>query len=371
MMQRGWAYFLVTVLAACSSSPDKPTPTVLPPNAALLGVTQAWSGAISAINMPLTVSVAGERLAVSGTDGTVAVINGADGRDVWRGNAGASLSTGVGSDGRTAAVVTRSNDLVALRDGRPLWRRKLNAQVFTAPLVAGERVFVLAADRSVQAFDGESGAKIWTLQRPVTEPLSLRQASLIMAVGDTLVVGISGRMVGINPVNGSVRWEVPIANPRGGNDIERLVDLLAGVSRVGSVVCARAYQAAVGCVDTSRGVLLWSQASNGSVGITGDDRYVYGVEADGKVIAWNRNNGDRVWSTDRLRYRGLSAPLAVGRSVVVGDQPGFVHFLSVENGSPLNRMTTDGSAVVAAPVLVENTLVVVTRSGGVFGFRPQ
>ena len=87
MLQRWWAFFLVALLAACSSSPDKPTPTALPPNAALLGVTQAWSGAIGAVNMPLTVPVAGERLAVSGADGTVAVLNGANGRDIgwWHG----------------------------------------------------------------------------------------------------------------------------------------------------------------------------------------------------------------------------------------------------------------------------------------------
>ena len=78
-----------------------------------------------------------------------------------------------------------------------------------------------------------------------------------------------------------------------------------------------------------------------------------------------------MWTSDRLRFRGLSAPLALGRSVIVGDQTGLVHLLSVENGSPLNRLSTDGSAIIAAPVLVDNTLIVVTRNGGVFGFRPE
>jgi outer membrane protein assembly factor BamB len=48
-----------------------------------------------------------------------------------------------------------------------------------------------------------------------------------------------------------------------------------------------------------------------------------------------------------------------------------VHFLSREDGTLLNRLTTDGSAVVAAPVLAGNTLVVVTHNGGVYGFVPQ
>jgi len=48
-----------------------------------------------------------------------------------------------------------------------------------------------------------------------------------------------------------------------------------------------------------------------------------------------------------------------------------VHFLSRQDGSPLTRLPTDGSPIVAAPVLAGNTLVVVTQSGGVFGFRPD
>jgi hypothetical protein len=37
----------------------------------------------------------------------------------------------------------------------------------------------------------------------------------------------------------------------------------------------------------------------------------------------------------------------------------------------MNRLTTDGSAIVATPTLVGETLVVVTRAGTIFGFQPQ
>ena len=63
------------------------------------------------------------------------------------------------------------------------------------------------------------------------------------------------QLAGLNPLNGSIRWEAPIATPRGTNDVERLVDLVGRVSRVGNSVCARAFQASVGCVDTGRGLV--------------------------------------------------------------------------------------------------------------------
>jgi outer membrane assembly lipoprotein YfgL len=371
----------VALLAGCSnlsamlpsflgSGAEKPKPAELTPNPNLLGVRQAWNARLGEVAFPLAPAVNGSTVTVAGSDGAVAAFDAASGRELWRGSAGAALAAGVGSDGTLAAVVTRTNELVVLAGGKVAWREKLPAQVYTAPFVAGARVFVLGADRSVSAFDGATGRKLWTQQRP-GEPLVLRQPGVMLAVGDTLVVGQGGRMAGLNPSSGAIRWEAPLATPRGINDVERLVDLVGRVSRVGNNVCARAFQAAVGCVDAVRGTVAWTQKSNGSEGVHGDDASVFGTESDGKVVAWKRDSGQRAWSSDLLLHRGLTAPLALGRSVVVGDSAGYVHLLSREDGALLNRLPTDGSAIAAAPVAAGNTMVVVTRNGNVYGFAPN
>ena len=357
-------------LAACSSGSPKPKPAELGPVMPSLAVQQVWRTSLATVNFPLAVHVSGTTVTLAGSDGSVLALDAATGRDIWRARVGASLAAGVGSDGRLAAVVTQANELVALQEGREIWRQKLSAQGYTSPLVAGGRVFMLAADRSVNAFDGSTGRKLWTQQRP-GEPLVLRQGGVMLAVGDTLVVGLAGRLAGLNPLNGSVRWEVPLASPRGINDVERLVDLVGPAARVAQTVCARAFQASVGCVNAERGSLLWTRPADGTVGLATDERLLFGTEADGTVLAWRLSDGDRVWSTDRLRFRTPTAPLVIGRSIAVGDLAGFVHLLSREDGSLLNRLSTDGSEIAASPVLAGNTLVVVTRLGGVFGFAPQ
>ena len=371
------AIILIALLAGCStvsglftSSVKKPQPAELQPVVALVPARQVWSARIGEVAFPLQMTVVGDTVVVASSDGTVAALEGRSGRDRWRANVGAPIAAGVGSDGKLAAVVTRGNEVVALDNGREIWRQKLAAQAFTSPFVAGGRVFVLAADRSVNAFDGQTGRRLWTQQRP-SEPLVLRQSGVMLAVGDTLVVGLAGRLSGLNPLNGSIRWEAPIASPRGINDVERLVDLVGSVSRLGNTVCARAFQASVGCVDAQRGALLWTKPANGAQGMDGDDRLVFGTEADGRVIAWLRADGERAWSTDNLRYRSLGSPLVVGRSIAIGDSAGFLHLLSRADGSVLNRLSTDGSPVAAAPVLSGNTLIATTRSGTVFGFAPE
>lgn len=364
------------VLGGCSmlpflrSSAEPPKPAELQPNPHLVGVRQAWTAHIGKVDFPLVVAANGGTATLASGNGTVLALDAASGRELWRASVGGPLAAGVGSDGSTAAVVTRANEVVAVAGGKVLWRQRMTALSYTPPLVAGARVFVLGADRSVSAFDGATGRRLWSQQRP-GEPLVLRDPGVILAVGDTLVVGQGGRLAGLNPLNGSVRWEAPIATARGINDIERLVDLVGRASREGQVVCARAFQAAVGCVDTARGATLWSHKASGAEGISGDAERVYGAESDGRVIAWKRDDGQRAWTTDRLLHRGLGTPLVLGRSVVVGDRFGFVHLLSREDGALLDRLSTDGSGIAAPPVAIGNTLVIVTRNGGVFGYVPQ
>jgi outer membrane protein assembly factor BamB len=90
------------------------------------------------------------------------------------------------------------------------------------------------------------------------------------------------------------------------------------------------------------------------------------------VFALDKASGGSLWKQDKLFGRGLSAPLAFGRYVIVGDYEGYVHLLSREDGSFAGRIATDGSAIGAAPLALDgDTILVQTRKGGVFAIAVQ
>lgn len=361
---------VVVGLAACGSSPEQLKPVPLSPPANVVNAVQLWSAQVGPAGSPLAPHLVAERAFVAASNGTVAALDLRTGQDIWRTELKTPLSAGVGSDGQTAAVVTRENELVALGAAGVKWRVRLPARTSTAPLVAGGRIFVLMSDRSVSAFDAGNGARLWTQSRP-SEPLVLEQGGVLLAVGNTLVAGLSARLTGLDPLTGSVRWQTLMASSRGTNEVERLVDLVGSVSREANSVCARAFSAGVGCVEVGQSLPTWSNTANGVHGVSGDQNLVFGSESNGHVLAWKRSNGDVAWQVDRLKNRELTSPLAVGRVVVVGDSDGFVHVLSKEDGRDMARLTTDGSAVVGAPVILDQVLVVQTAKGGVFAWRPQ
>lgn len=376
MRRASGAALLALLLAACSSA-DKPKPAPLEevkPQVQIAGRT-VWERRVDGgVRFPLAIAVAGgtanPSFTVAGGEGEVAAFRADTGAPLWRGDVRASITAGVGSDGRYAAVVTRDTEVVVLDAGNVKWRAKIGSRASTAPLVAGDRVFVMGVDRVVNAFDAATGRRLWTLKRP-GEPLTLSQRGVLAAYKNTLLAGQGSRLAGIDPRAGRVLWEVPIALPRGTNEVERLADLVGPMARDGNVVCARAFQAAVGCVDADSGKQLWTKPAAGVEGVSADAQLLFGADANSRITAWRTANGETAWTSEKLLYRALGAPLATGKTVIFGDGQGMVHFLSRDSGETLLRLPTDGSPVVAGPTQAGMTVLVATRNGGLFAFRPE
>ena len=360
---------LLGLLAACGSS-SRPEPPPIGEFKAQQAIKTLWTFKFAtAEQLNQSLQIVNDHVALASADGTVAVVNTTDGKLSWKYALGMRLLSGAGFDGEKLAVISASNELVVLQDGKLLWRKRMKAQSYTNPLVAGDRVFVLLADRSVAAFDAGTGQPLWTQQRP-GEPLVLKQNGVLSAFQNSLLAGMGGHLVSLNPDNGQILWDVAIANPRGINDLERLVDLVASPSRVRNSVCVRAFQAQIGCVDASRGALVWNKSSVGIKGLGGEAEVLVSSESNGVVRAWSRSTGERVWDTDRLKYRELSAPLWTTKGVVVGDEGGWIYVLSGKDGSLLNRLQTTASGFASAPTpLADGGFVMLSRNGQLSAYQ--
>jgi outer membrane assembly lipoprotein YfgL len=360
---------VLALLGACAA--DRPDPKPLETLQPKIAGRQVWSEQLGTLRFPLAPAAQAGMFFVARTDGTVHALVADSGREVWRGDAGAELAAGVGSDGRFTSVVTRANEVVTFDDkGTALWRKRVPSAVVSPPFVAGERVFVMTVDRVVHAFDALDGRRLWVYQK-AGDALTLAQPGVLAAYRNVLLTGQGPRLAALEPVRGTLNWDVPLATPRGTNEVERLADLVGPPVRSGSRYCARAFQSAVGCVDAERGTLLWTRNAGGTQPLAGDAERLFGADASDRLTAWRADNGDVLWSNERFMHRRLSGLLAVGPVVVFGDAEGYVHFLSTTTGETQLRLPTDGSPVVATPAVSGTTVLVVTRDGSLAAFRPN
>lgn len=353
-------------LSACGSSKLKPAP--LESLSSSTRIAPAWSVRVGNAAPTFALSTTDEAVTVASTDGNIVSLDIRSGRERWRAQARTELSAAVGSDGRYAAVVAASNELMVFDQGKLLWSERQPGRVLTAPVVAGERVFVEAVDRSVRAYDALDGRYLWVYQRPGTEPLALATRSVIEPFRDTLLVGQGNRLVGLDPLKGTPRFDVSVGTPRGTNEVERLADLIGPLARVDDEACVRAFQFSVACLELNRGSVRWSRPQAGTQAVAANLQMVVGADGTDRLSAWKSDNGDALWRIDRFANRGLSAPAFWGERIAVADADGYLHILAQADGRTLARAELD-APLAGAPKVVGGTLLLVTRRGTVYAFR--
>jgi len=365
----------VLSLAACSSTKDvRRVPTPLTEFKPVLDVQQSWSASVGKAGRYLFSPVAvGNAVYAAGANGTVAKIDAQTGKDVWRTKLHDDLSAGVGSDGTLTAVGGLKGDVYVLdADGKQLWTAKAPGEIISPPLVGNGLVVVRTVDGQIVAFNGQTGEQKWNYRNRAV-PLNLRVSSGMTFAGDAAVLAgfPGGSFSAINLQTGDNYWQTPVSYPKGVTEVERINDVTGPPTLVGSQTCAVTFQGQIGCFDANSGRSLWSKAFSSTSGLAQDDRSVVAADDWSVVSAFDGSNGSVLWKNESLKNRDLSVPMLLGRAAVFGDYQGYVHFLSNTDGALVARMKTDGSAISAAPVLAGDTLVVQTRDGGLFGFRPR
>jgi outer membrane protein assembly factor BamB len=296
----------------------------------------------------------------------------AGGGNLWSVNLGIPLSGGVGSDGRTVAVANEEGEVVALdaQTGKKRWSARVSSEVISPPAVGSGLVLVRSMDNRVFAFGDEDGKRRWIYQRPPSA-LIIRSPSGIAIDADTAYAGFAGgKLAAIALANGGQRWEVTVALPKGGTELERVTDVVGDPVIQGTEVCVAAYQGRVGCYEAASGRQLWARDVSSLTGVSLDARYAFVSDDRGAVQAFDRTNGRSLWKQDKLAHRQLSRPQPVGDLVAVGDLEGYVHFLARETGAFVARYATDGSPVRAAPKAIPGGLLVQTQNGALYALQP-
>jgi outer membrane protein assembly factor BamB len=367
-----WAGVLLALVGGCSSlnpfaSAPRNPPAALVEFKTTLNVRSAWSTGIGAAGVfTFSPALANGALFAAAADGTVTRLDPANGHQVWRVNADMRLTAGVGSDGQTVAVAGEKGAVLAFDgDGKLRWKAQTSSEILAAPAVGQGLVIVRSMDNRIVAFDAESGARRWTVQR--TAPaLTLRTASGIVIAGPTAFVGLpGGRLLALAMSNGGPRWEISVGDPKGATELERIADISGAPVVIGRDVCAVSYQGKVGCFDVGSGAARWAKELSSDVGLGADERFIFAADEHGSVAAFARDGGASVWRNKQLANRRLSAPVSFGRAVAVGDLQGFVHFLSREDGAFLARVGTDGSPIIATPLVTDTQVIFQTQSGTV------
>ena len=300
--------------------------------------------------------------------GEIVRLDAITGKQVWRINAGTSLSAGVGLGSNLVLVGTPQGYVIAFdRAGRMLWKSKVSSEILSSPKESNGIVVVRAGDSRIFGLNAADGSRKWTLERS-TPALSLRSSAGLVIDSGVVYAGFAGgKLIAVRLEDGGLLWEATVAQPKGTTEIERIADITSLPVVDGPVVYAAAYQGRVVALDRSNGRILWSRDISSYTGLASENGRVYVSQASGAVYSLDYASGKTFWRQEDLANRLLSAPLSLGDKIATGDVEGYVHILSREDGSFLGRIRVGDNPIM--PQLTElgsNGLLAQTREGELY-----
>ncbi|UHD14842.1 outer membrane protein assembly factor BamB [Thiocapsa bogorovii] len=368
---------LAGLLGGCGMFPwlgadkDPTPPTKLTEIVQTVGLNTLWSERVTRgtreRRLYLVPVISENRIFVADSRGRLVAVAADSGRVLWERDTDLHFSGGPDVKGERLVIGTSRGELVAFssRDGNELWRTQLGSEVLSVPrLTDTAQVIVHTLDDSIYGIDANTGAQQWRLNYPAPV-LTLRGSSSPVVTPAGILVGLSGgKLLNLDPPDGTPLWEVAITRPSGRSELSRIADIDADPVVIGTIAFVGSYNGDLAAVDITTGTVIWRRELSAHAGLAADTSDLFVTDSSDQIWGADPSDGAGRWRQEGLRYRQVTAPALVGNLIAVGDLDGYVHLLARSDGRLVGRTRVTGKgAITARPLVVGNRLYVFADDG--------
>lgn len=380
---RQWLYPVlaaVLLLNGCSwikswGDDDADAPTELVEFEATLKVGKVWSTGVGKgldnAGRQLRPAYSSGSLYAADYKGLLMAVDADNGRKLWEIKTKLPFTGGPGVSGNLLLMGTQDGEVFAFdaSTGTQLWSATVTSEVLAAPSEADGIVVVRCIDGRVFGLDANTGQRVWIYDHNVPL-LTLRgNAPPLLRAGVVFIGYDGGQVVALQLDDGTPMWEQTLVTVEGRTELERLSDIDGQLVFIASDLLVSSYKNRLASLAADSGRLLWFKDISSATGVSIDRINLVLSDKDGNVWLLDRRNGAESWKHDQLQRRGLTRPVFYGSFVVVGDQEGYLHWINISDGHFAAREKVGGKGFSGPPLVVGNTLYVMTKKGELTAFR--
>ena len=262
-------------------------------------------------------------------------------------------------------------------DGKEIWNSSVSAPVRGAPLVFGDRVFVISIDNKLAALAAVDGSDLWSFTG-LTESAGYVGGNSPAGSGDFVVAPFSsGELVGLRLDNGRQVWNESMIGSRGEvRAFGNLSDIRGRPVIDRGVVLAMGTAGQLSAVELNSGQRLWERGIGGSTTPWVAGRFAFVTTSSADIAAVSRDNGKIKWVTPLTQYQDekrrkpvlWSGPVLAGDRLLVASTLGDLLAVSPYTGEILGKLDVR-DPVRLGPVIANRTIYVLTDSGRLIALR--
>ncbi len=297
--------------------------------------------------LDLQVGYANGQIVTASRGGDLIGFNSA-GERLWSINVDDQITGGVALDAlsQTAIVSTRSGQIMAFDSatGAKRWQKQLSGSVLTAALISNNRVILSANDGFLHGLSLQTGQSVWQFATQVPA-ISVRgsAAPTLLDSKTALLATADGRLHAVTTENGLPQWSRRVGIGSGSSEVERMSDVDGTPIVDNNQLFAVSYSGQLLGIDLlSRQVMFINELASLKA-LAVNNQQVIATSLDGKVVAYDRSSGEKLWESEALAYRHLTNPVTIGDYIAVGDLDGVVHLFDPASGKIVSRVQTKGA----------------------------
>lgn len=352
--------------------------------------SQAWGvsvgrGAGDLVRLTAAPIVAGNRVFILDSEGSVAAHRVDNGQRVWRYNIvpededRGAIGGGLGYDGGILYVATGYGEAIAMlaESGAEIWRRNIGVPLRGAPTVVNGRLFTVTNDNQLYALNIEDGGVAWTHIGIAEDAGIIGAASPAVGSGVVVAPYSSGELIALRVENGRLLWADSLTRTRRATPLAELNDINGSPVIDRDIVIAVGHAGGMVAIDLRSGTRLWDQeiASLQTPWVAGD--FVFVVTTEAQIVCLVRNTGRIRWVRQLPRYEDeerrreaieWSGPVLASDRLIVVSSRGDGIAVSPYSGDILGQLELpDGASL--APIVAGGTIYVLTDDGDLLAYR--
>lgn len=354
---------------------DPNAPAELVDFEATLKVGKVWSSNVGSgldkAGRQLRPAFSGGNIYAADYKGLLMAVDANNGHKQWQIKTKLPFTGGPGVSGNLLLMGTQDGEVFAFdaSNGGQLWSATVTSEVLAAPAEDNGVVVVRCIDGRVFGLDANTGTRLWIYDHSVPL-LTLRGNSPPLLRAGVVFIGYDGgQVVALRLDDGSLMWEQTLVTVEGRTELERLSDIDGQLVFVASDLLVSSYKNRLASLAANSGRLLWFKDISSATGVVVSRVNLALSDKDGNLWLLDRRNGAEFWKNNQLLRRGLTRPVFYGNFVVVGDAGGYLHWVNKKDGLFAARTKVGGKGFAGPPLVVGNTLYVMTNKGSLTAFR--
>ena len=306
-----------------------------------------------------------EFLYAATSDGAIKKIDSKSGNKFWEKKLNATVTSGIAGDDENLFFSTVDGFLWCMNhDGELIWKTLLGGAINSLPIIYNSKVVVKLNNYKIVQLNSKDGSVVWKYQAAIP-PLTFKSEGKLAQSNNVVYLGLpGGKLIAIDSPTGGLVWESNISRAKGVTDIERANDITSHPVIDDSFIYAITTNGDISALDRRSGKSIWTEPISSFYGMAFNGMSLFVTHDTGSIYSVDKTDGEIEWRQSGLKHRRIRLGTMIKDYIVFGDYDGYVHFLSIDDGSIVGRIKLEDSQILNNIIKIDESVMVVMTADG-------